>query len=67
MATLGYVITLWAMSRAPMASVASLRESSVLFAALLGTRLLHEPFGRRRLAAAALLVAGLVLVQLPRN
>ena len=64
MATLGYAITLWAMSRAPMASIASLRESSVLFAALLGIRMLHEPFGRRRLISAALLVVGLVLVQL---
>ncbi len=64
MATIGYGIALWAMSRAPMASIASLRESSVLFAALLGTRLLGESFGRTRVVAAMLLVAGLVLVQL---
>jgi drug/metabolite transporter (DMT)-like permease len=64
MATLGYTIALWAMSRAPMASVASLRESSVLFAALFGTKLLGESFGRTRVVAAVLLVAGLVLVQL---
>jgi drug/metabolite transporter (DMT)-like permease len=64
MATVGYVITLWAMSRAPMAAVASLRESSVLFGAILGSRLLGEPFGRRRVMAASLLVVGLVLVQL---
>jgi drug/metabolite transporter (DMT)-like permease len=63
MATLGYAITLWAMSRTSMASVASLRESSVLFAAVLGTRLLGEPFGRRRTLAASVLVVGLVLVQ----
>jgi drug/metabolite transporter (DMT)-like permease len=64
MATIGYGIALWAMSRAPMASVASLRESSVLFAALIGTRLLGESLGRTRVLAAMLLVAGLVLVQL---
>lgn len=64
MATIGYGIALWAMSRAPMASVASLRESSVLFAALIGTRLLGESFGRTRVVAAVLLVVGLVLVQL---
>ncbi len=64
MATLGYVITLWAMSRTSMAVVASLRESSVLFAAILGTRMLGEPFGRRRQWAALLLVVGLVLVQI---
>jgi drug/metabolite transporter (DMT)-like permease len=63
MATIGYTIALWAMTRAPMAVVASLRESSVLFAAFLGARLLHEPFGRRRAISAAVLVAGLVLVQ----
>jgi drug/metabolite transporter (DMT)-like permease len=64
MATLGYGIVLWAMSRTTMASVASLRESSVLFAALIGTQMLGEPFGRRRLLAAVTLVVGLVLVQI---
>ena len=67
MATLGYGIVLWAMSRTTMASVASLRESSVLFAALLGTRLLGEPFGRRRAIAALVLVVGLVLIQLTKS
>lgn len=64
MATLGYAIALWALSRAPMASVASLRESSVLFAALLGTGVLGESFGRRRVVSALFLVIGLVLVQI---
>ncbi len=64
MATVGYAIALWALSRAPMASVASLRESSVLFAAILGTRLLGESFGRRRVVSAFVLVAGLILVQI---
>ena len=32
-----YAIALWAMTRAPVASVAALRETSVLFAAVLGT------------------------------
>lgn len=64
MATVGYAIALWALSRAPMASVASLRESSVLFAALLGTGVLGESFGRRRVVSALLLVVGLALVQI---
>lgn len=64
MATVGYGIALWALARAPMASIASLRESSVLFAALIGTRLLGERFGRVRVGAAACLVVGLVLIQL---
>ena len=63
MATLGYAIALWALSRAPMALVASLRESSVLFAAIIGTGLLGESFGRRRIVSALLLVVGLFLVQ----
>jgi drug/metabolite transporter (DMT)-like permease len=37
-----YTIALWAMTRAPVASVAALRETSVLFAALLGTLLLKS-------------------------
>jgi len=64
MATIGYAIALWALSRAPMASVASLRESSVLFAAIIGTRLLGESLGRRRVVSACVLVVGLILVQL---
>ena len=38
------------MTRAPVASVAALRETSVLFAALLGTLLLKERFGAQRAA-----------------
>ena len=45
-----YAIALWAMTRAPVASVAALRETSVLFAALLGTLLLKERFGVQRAA-----------------
>ena len=64
MASVGYGIALWAMARTPMALVSSLRESSVLFAALIGAFVLGERFGRPRVLAAALLVVGLVLVQL---
>ncbi|MGE0724130.1 MAG: EamA family transporter [Alphaproteobacteria bacterium] len=60
-----YGIAIWAMSVAPMALVATLRESSVLFAALVGTLLLRESFGGRRIAAAALIVVGQVLMNLP--
>src|SRR4051794_26597023 len=42
-----YGIALWAMTRAPVASVAALRETSVLFAALLATWHLHERFTPR--------------------
>lgn len=59
-----YAVALWAMTRAPVASVAALRETSVLFATLIGTRLLGESFGARRLAAALVVVAGLLLMNL---
>lgn len=63
MATLGYGVVLWALSRGPMAPIAALRETSVIFAALIGTRLLGEAFGRRRLAAACALAIGLALAR----
>lgn len=41
-----YGVALWAMTQAPVATVAALRETSVLFAALLGAWLLKERFTR---------------------
>jgi len=46
-----------------MAHVSALRETSVLFAALIGAYVLGEPLGARRIAAAAVIVAGVVLMQ----
>jgi len=48
-----YGIVLFAMTRAPVAAVAALRETSVLFAALIGAVWLKEGFGAMRLAGAA--------------
>jgi drug/metabolite transporter (DMT)-like permease len=48
-----------------MAHVAALRETSVLFAALMGTFLLGETMGWRRVVAAGVIVAGLLLMNLP--
>jgi drug/metabolite transporter (DMT)-like permease len=64
-ATLGYGIAIWGLSVGAMAHVAALRETSVLFASLMGTFLLGESFGRLRLVAALLIVAGLVLMNAP--
>ncbi|ESJ25571.1 EamA family transporter [Cupriavidus gilardii] len=61
-----YALMLWAMTLAPVAKLAALRESSVIFAALLGYFLLREPFDRRRLLATALVLAGIVTLQLAR-
>jgi len=65
-ANLGYGIAIYALVLGPMAHVAALRETSVLFGALMGTLLLGEPFGRRRVAAAAVIVAGLILMNGPQ-
>jgi drug/metabolite transporter (DMT)-like permease len=58
-----YVIVVWAMTVAPIALVAALRETSVLFAAVLGTVLLREPMRMIRVAAAGLVLAGVLLVR----
>lgn len=54
---------LYAFSLMETAKVSALRETSVVFAALMGTLFLGESFGRRRLLAALALAAGLVLMQ----
>jgi drug/metabolite transporter (DMT)-like permease len=59
-----YAIALWAMTRAPVAAVAALRETSVLFAAVLGTRLLKEPFGARRAVGTLCIVGGVMALRL---
>jgi drug/metabolite transporter (DMT)-like permease len=58
-----YGIALWAMTRAPIAAIAALRETSVIFAALLGAWLLKEPFGARRIAGALAVAAGVIALK----
>ncbi|MDB5874906.1 MAG: protein of unknown function transrane [Ramlibacter sp.] len=63
-ASLGsYGIALWAMTRAPVATVAALRETSVLFAALLGVWFLKEAFNLRRVIGTAAIVAGVMALR----
>jgi drug/metabolite transporter (DMT)-like permease len=62
--TLGaYWLVVWALTQAPMASVSALRETSVIFGALIGSLLFKEPQGRRRVLAATLVAAGVVLLR----
>jgi phosphonate utilization associated putative membrane protein len=64
-ASLGsYGIALWAMTRAPVALIAALRETSVLFAVIMGSWLLHEPFTMRRGVGAVCIVAGVMALRL---
>ena len=58
-----YLIALWAMTQAPIAAVAALRETSVIFAALIGAVWLREPFGPRRIAGACVVTVGIALLK----
>jgi drug/metabolite transporter (DMT)-like permease len=57
-----YGIVLWAQTKAPLAEVAAIRETSVVFAALIGMAALGEDFGKRRVAAAMVIATGIVLI-----
>jgi drug/metabolite transporter (DMT)-like permease len=59
-----YWIVIWAMTVAPIALVAALRESSVLFAAALSVLVLREPLTRWRTLAALTIVAGILITRL---
>ena len=60
---LSFGSALYAFGLMETAKVSALRETAVVFAAAMGSMLLGESFGRRRIVAAALLAAGLVLMQ----
>jgi drug/metabolite transporter (DMT)-like permease len=64
LAVISYSIALWAMTVAPIAIVAALRETSVLFGALIAVLFLGEPLRAARIVAALMIVAGLVLLRL---
>ena len=63
-AFLGYAIVIWAMTRAPIAAVAALRETSVVFAAIIGVVALREPFHAQRAIAALVILAGIILLRI---
>jgi drug/metabolite transporter (DMT)-like permease len=64
LSNLGYGIVIWAMSVAPVAPVAALRETSVLFAVLIAAIWLREPLPPVRLLASGLILVGVVLLRL---
>jgi drug/metabolite transporter (DMT)-like permease len=64
MQIMSYGIALWAMTQAPIAIVATLRETSVLFGAIIAVVMLKEPLKPARIAAAVLIMAGLVAIRL---
>jgi drug/metabolite transporter (DMT)-like permease len=64
MAATAYALVLWAYSRAALAPVSALRETSVVMAALFGAVSLGEPFGTRRVIASVVVVIGVALLNL---
>jgi drug/metabolite transporter (DMT)-like permease len=58
-----YAIALWAMTQAPLAMVAALRETSVIFGTVLAAVVLKERFGPIRYAAALLVCAGAIALK----
>jgi drug/metabolite transporter (DMT)-like permease len=59
---LAHGLVLWAQTRAPLGPVAALRETSIIFGAIIGTVVFHERFGRARILAAALVATGVVVL-----
>lgn len=59
-------VLIWALSRSPVGPVAALRESSVLFATLIGVIVLGENRSPHRIAAAAIITIGLAVIALSR-
>jgi drug/metabolite transporter (DMT)-like permease len=62
LSVLAYGLVLWAQTRGALAPIAALRETSVIFGAIIATLIFHEPFGRTRIAATVLVAAGIVLL-----
>lgn len=59
-----YAIALWAMTVAPVAAVAALRETSVLFAVLFGTWFLNEALTPRRVLSVLIIITGAIALRL---
>jgi len=57
-----YGLAIWALSLGAMAHVSALRETSVIIAALIGTFVLGESFGRKRIFSAIVVVIGVVII-----
>ncbi|MER7578926.1 DMT family transporter [Kitasatospora sp. NPDC097691] len=61
-----YALVVWAQSRGDLATVAALRETSIVIAALIATVVFRERLGRLRLVAALTVVSGVAVLELAR-
>lgn len=59
-----YGIALWAMTIAPVAVVAALRETSILFGTAISAFILHERVGRARVIGVCIIALGAILLRL---
>jgi drug/metabolite transporter (DMT)-like permease len=59
-----YGVVIWGMSLAPMGQVSALRETSILFAAIIGAAFLKERITARRLLGAAMIAGGAVALSI---
>jgi len=59
-----YGLVLWAMTKAPVAAVAALRETSILFATVVAVFILKERADRYRILSTVLIVAGAIVIRL---
>ncbi|WP_030690256.1 DMT family transporter [Streptomyces globisporus] len=57
-----YALVLWAQTKAPLAPIAALRESSIIVGAAIGALFFKERFGAPRVVAAGLMVVGIGLM-----
>jgi drug/metabolite transporter (DMT)-like permease len=62
LSVLAYGLVLWAQTRGALAPIAALRETSVIFGAIIGTLVFREPFGRTRIIAAIIVAGGILLL-----
>jgi len=64
MSLCAYGLVLWAQTMGPLAPIAALRETSIIVGAIIGAVFLGERFGRPRIAATVVVVAGILVLNL---
>ena len=63
LALVAYALALYALNKGAMSHVSALRETSVLFATLIGAFVLKEGFGWQRIMAAFIITTGVLVLQ----
>ena len=65
MSLAAYGLVLWAQTRGALAPIAALRETSIIIGAVIGAVFFGERFGIGRAMASTVVVAGIVLINVP--